>query len=227
MPKEYHKNPRKITQQLLAQLKANLEELGDLSGITHDLNTDEIITGNQRSKVINLSECEIHLTKEFKKPDKQGTVALGYVIWQGMNLNYRQVRWDEKQREKANITANSLIGLWDEDVLKKDWIGVAEIEKWNLPFILETPPFIEGEITGSSHASNKYWGGKPIVLLSFNLVQRVINIPEAEAGQFIDGLHKIMDKKENRVEEFYNDVYHMAFDRMQELLTEINEVQPD
>ena len=44
--KEYHKNPRKITPKQLEQLKANIQELGDLSGIVHDLNTDEIITGN-------------------------------------------------------------------------------------------------------------------------------------------------------------------------------------
>lgn len=49
--KQYGKNPRKITKKQLEQLKANIEELGDLSGIVHDLNSDEIISGNQRSKV--------------------------------------------------------------------------------------------------------------------------------------------------------------------------------
>lgn len=38
--KEYNKNPRKITPKQLEQLKANIQELGDLSGIVHDLNTE-------------------------------------------------------------------------------------------------------------------------------------------------------------------------------------------
>lgn len=57
--KEYHKNPRKISADQLEQLKANIEELGDLSGIVHDLNSDEIISGNQRSKIIDINNCEI------------------------------------------------------------------------------------------------------------------------------------------------------------------------
>ena len=54
---QYSKNPRKISESQLEQLKQNIQELGDLSGIVHDLNTDEIISGNQRSKVININEC--------------------------------------------------------------------------------------------------------------------------------------------------------------------------
>lgn len=43
---QYSKNPRKITDSQLEKLKSNIQELGDLSGIVHDLNTDEIISGN-------------------------------------------------------------------------------------------------------------------------------------------------------------------------------------
>lgn len=133
--KQYAKNPRKITEKQLEQLKANIEELGDLSGIVHDLNTDEIIAGNQRSKVIDISKCEIVLTEKYDTPTKQGTVAWGYVIFDGQKLNYRQVRWDDRQREKANITANSLGGEFDYSILTtrfdteliKDW-GILDVE---------------------------------------------------------------------------------------------------
>ena len=101
--KEYHKNPRRITPKQLEQLKANIQELGDLSGIVHDLNTDEIISGNQRSKVIDINKCEVVLTEKYDNPNPQGTVAWGYVVFEGQKLNYRQVRWDERQREKAGI----------------------------------------------------------------------------------------------------------------------------
>lgn len=119
--KEYHKNPRKITAKQLEQLKANIKELGDLSGIVHDLNTDEIISGNQRSKIIDINNCEIEIIEKKKKPDQQGTVAVGYVIWQGQRLNYRQVRWTEQQREKACITANKLGGEFDYDILESQF----------------------------------------------------------------------------------------------------------
>lgn len=127
--KEYAKNPRKITADQLEQLKANIEELGDLSGIVHDLNSDEIISGNQRSKIIDINNCEIEIVKKYKKPTKQGTVALGYVFWEGQKLNYRQVRWTEKQCEKACITANKLGGEFDYEILEEQF-NTEDLTNW-------------------------------------------------------------------------------------------------
>lgn len=129
--KEYHKNPRKITAKQLEQLKANIEELGDLSGIVHDLNTDEIIAGNQRSKVIDIAKCEIVITEKYDNPTPQGTVAWGYVVYDGQKLNYRQVRWTDEQREKANITANSLGGEFDYNILNEKF-NVSLLEDWGI-----------------------------------------------------------------------------------------------
>jgi len=112
--KEFSKNPRNISEFEIYRLKKNIEELGDLGGITHDLEIDEIITGNQRVKTLNLDKCEIKLTEEFKEPNSQGTVAYGFIITpDGTQLNYRQVRWNDEQRDKANITSNKLGGEWD------------------------------------------------------------------------------------------------------------------
>lgn len=44
--KAYHKNPRRITGKQVDDLADSLTDLGDLSGIVHDLETDEIIGGN-------------------------------------------------------------------------------------------------------------------------------------------------------------------------------------
>ena len=118
---QYSKNPRKISEAQLEQLKQNIKELGDLSGIVHDLNTDEIISGNQRSKVININECEIEIVKKYDKPNEQGTIAFGFVIFENQRLNYRQVRWNEKQREKACITANALGGEFDYKILQSEF----------------------------------------------------------------------------------------------------------
>ena len=64
--KQYHKNPRKISDKQMELLKKNLGELGDLSGVVHDLNSGEVIGGNQRTKVFNLQNAEIIITEQFE-----------------------------------------------------------------------------------------------------------------------------------------------------------------
>ena len=119
--KLYSKNPRQITDKQQDQLREWLEELGDLSGIVHDLNTDEIVGGNQRSRVINVNECEIELLVTNEEPDAQGTVAHGFIVWEGNRYSYRQVKWTPKQCEKANIVANKAGGEWDWDILANEF----------------------------------------------------------------------------------------------------------
>lgn len=119
--KPYHKNPRRINDRQLEDLTTWLAELGDLSGIVHDLNSDEIIGGNQRSRIFDINACETVLVEELPVPDEQGTVAFGYVLWQGKKYAYRQVRWTERQAEQANIVANRAGGEWDFEILASDF----------------------------------------------------------------------------------------------------------
>ena len=113
----YHKNPRQITVQQFENLERWLEELGDLSGVVHDLNSNQIIGGNQRGRVFEINECEFVLTDEYDEPDEQGTVAIGYIVWKGYRYTYRQVRWDEHQCEMGNLVANKAGGEWDYEIL--------------------------------------------------------------------------------------------------------------
>jgi len=117
----YSKNPRQITHKQMDDLKKTLAELGDLSGIVHDLNSDQIIGGNQRSRAMDVNTCEIELTHTAQEPDEQGTVALGFIVWQGKRYAYRRVRWTQKQCERANIIANKAGGSWDYDVLANEF----------------------------------------------------------------------------------------------------------
>ena len=219
MAKEYHKNPRNITQGELDMIHDNLIELGDISCIVHDLNSDEIIGGNQRSKIIDFNNCKIEITEEFKKPDKQGTVAWGYVVWKGMKLLYREVRWTPEQCEKANITANSLTGKWNEELLKSDeWKNVPGIENWNLPFIFDDPSLIGGKIDETVRTSNKYHDIKPLIFISFNLVQRQIEVPEEEAKQFLNAIIDLTKRGDKSLQEFFDEVYRQSFDLAQQKL---------
>lgn len=119
--KHYHKNPRQISDRQLDQLRSTLAELGDLAGIVHNLPTDEIIGGNQRGRVFDINQCETVLLEQYEEPDAQGTVAHGFVIWQGAKYAYRQVVWTPEQCEKANIVANKAGGTWDFDVLANEF----------------------------------------------------------------------------------------------------------
>lgn len=137
-PKNYHKNPRQITEKQFLELKQWLEELGDLSGIVHDLNSNELIGGNQRSRVLMKDDYEVTLTKKYAKPTSTGTVAVGYITWKGEMYNYRQVKWTPKQCEKANIIANKGGGTWDTDVLANEFeledLANWGFEEWELSF---------------------------------------------------------------------------------------------
>jgi hypothetical protein len=138
MPRQYHKNPRQITKKQDADLESSLLRLGDISGIVHNLETDEVIGGNQRGRLFDFfgGNCETVLTEQYDTPDEQGTVALGYAIWQGKKYSYRQVRWDEKTAEEANIRANKAGGTWDFDILA-DNFELDDLLEWGFePFEL-------------------------------------------------------------------------------------------
>ena len=149
--KTYHKNPRQITEKQFGDLSRWLEQLGDLSGIVHNLETDEIIGGNQRARVFDLIKSNgatvIELTQEYDPPTAQGTVAEGYVTWKGSRYGYRQVRWDDETAELANLVANHAGGTFDWDILANEWdeevLRDAGFEDWELGFSNDAPPSLD------------------------------------------------------------------------------------
>ena len=122
--REYHKNPRKISDERFAQLGDSLRELGDLGGIVVNRPTKEVIGGNQRTKgfLQDRDSYEIVIEKEFHEKQTDGTVAYGYIIRKEngeevQRFSYREVEWDDKTCERANIVANKLTGFWDFEIL--------------------------------------------------------------------------------------------------------------
>lgn len=122
--REYHKNPRKISEDRFDKLGDSLTSLGDLGGIVLNARTNEIIGGNQRVKTF-LTERErytIELSEEFSPAKKDGTTAVGFIIKDKgqeseQRFSFRVVDWDEEKAERANIQANKVTGVWDYDVL--------------------------------------------------------------------------------------------------------------
>ena len=126
--KHYDHNPRKISKREFERLQDSLARLGDLSGIVHDLNSDQIVGGNQRVRALDLLGREPVITARFEKPTRTGTVAEGYYEIDGERYSYRQVYWDEARCKEANITANLAGGDWDWDELSS-W-DVGDLSAW-------------------------------------------------------------------------------------------------
>ena len=136
--KLYHKNPRIITEKQFGNLQKTLPELGDLGGIVHDLNSDEVIGGNQRVRAMGLLGLEPIIVQRYDPPNEQGTVAVGYYEVNGEQFKYRAVRWTPEQCEKANIVANKAGGDWDWTILA---------EQFEMPDLIEWG-FSEEELLG-------------------------------------------------------------------------------
>lgn len=111
-------NPRRLSKTQAERLDKTMDDFGDLSGIVHDLDTDEIIGGNQRVNVKKLMALKPTITERFDKPTEDGTVAWGYFNIGGRRFNYRAVQgWSDDQRREANLVANAGGGSWDLDEL--------------------------------------------------------------------------------------------------------------
>lgn len=119
--REFEKNSKKTDQAEIAKLKKSIELLGDISGIVHDIETDEIICGNQRSKIIDINNCQIEIIKQYKKPDRFGTLIYGVVWWEGNGYTYRKVQWNSRQRQMANISSNLSFSNYDYFELAKNF----------------------------------------------------------------------------------------------------------
>lgn len=174
--KEYHKNPRKISEERFGHLSESLRKLGDLGGVVVNRPTKEIIGGNQRIKAFmqERDKYEVLLLEEYKTKQADGTVARGYVIRdKGLpseqRFSYREVEWTPDECEEANIVANKVTGMWDYDMLANGFdvaklldFGFSEQELDLLP----KPPEVEMDKEGLTKSLDSYLEGniKQIVL---------------------------------------------------------------
>lgn len=110
------RNPRKITQSQRNALKKSLAEFGDLGGVVFNRRLKRLVGAHQRTSVIP-AEAKITLLTKYKEPTKAGTVAEGFIEWEGERYAYREVDWDEQREVTAMLAANKHGGSWDDDLL--------------------------------------------------------------------------------------------------------------
>lgn len=113
------KNPRQINKHDFASLQKSIETFGDLSGVVYNTRTQQLVGGHQRTEAFKKlgGTSTIKITERLEQPDDVGTVAYGYVVWNGKQYAYREVDWDEDLELAANIAANRIQGEWDMDLL--------------------------------------------------------------------------------------------------------------
>ena len=93
------KNPRIVTEKRLEMLKNSMATFGDISGILHNVRTNNIFGGNQRAKILGLKEPTI--TKTYDPPTELGTVSEGFIEHQGEHFFFRRVDSDKKLTERS------------------------------------------------------------------------------------------------------------------------------
>lgn len=142
--KKYHNNPRQIKEKNFIELKKSLEEFGDLSGIVHNLDTDEILSGNQRFEALNLNDYEEAIKERFDPPTRTGTSYNGQIIIDGEPYKVRHVTgWSEEKCKRAVLAANSrkLQGETDFDILSSwdEKVVLEYFEEWEFGLGSEIP----------------------------------------------------------------------------------------
>ncbi|PKN95892.1 MAG: DNA modification methylase, partial [Chloroflexi bacterium HGW-Chloroflexi-5] len=102
-------NPRTISDKALSGLKYSIDEFGDISGFVFNRRTGNLVAAHQRKSALELSDgdYDIQITEEYETPSDKGTVAYGYVDFNGERFNYREVDWELSKEKAANIAANS------------------------------------------------------------------------------------------------------------------------
>lgn len=111
------RNPRKISEERLDALRAAMREFGDLSGIIRNKTTGLLVGGHQRVKL--LGELPVTISKKYSKPTAQGTVAEGFVEYEGEKFIYREVKWHPTKEAAALVAANKHGGEFDRAPLKE------------------------------------------------------------------------------------------------------------
>lgn len=127
------KNPRTINKHDYAALVESIKQFGDLSGIVLNVRTGQLVGGHQRTEAFKRMGSNVQIHKEdLPEANSVGTIAYGYVEFNGERYGYREVDWDQDRETAANIAANRIQGQFDLDILAEVTFELAQLEDKNL-----------------------------------------------------------------------------------------------
>lgn len=107
-------NPRKITEHHYNGLKNSMDKFGDISGITWNQKTKNLVAGHHRWDKLKNQYSDLHLSHSHEDKWAINSKEQGYT-----GFDMRIVEWDEATERAANITANNhaISGEWDLEIL--------------------------------------------------------------------------------------------------------------
>jgi hypothetical protein len=97
-------NPRVLSISASQGLEFSLKEFGDLSGLTFNVRTGNLVTGHQRQTKL---PPDAPIVDYREARDDVGTIGYGFVEVGKRRYSLRFVDWDETREKAANITANN------------------------------------------------------------------------------------------------------------------------
>ena len=109
-----HENPRKMDEESSKTLSRSIKDFEDISGITWNRKTGELVCGHRRFKEI--EEIYKNLSVSPEKDDHVELLNDGRVI----GFRIRIVDWDKEKQKIANVVANTPFaqGQFDREKLK-------------------------------------------------------------------------------------------------------------
>lgn len=100
-------NPRKITNEESTGLSNSIKFFDDISGITFNIRTGNLVTGHQRWKSLIEKYRDLNL-KEIEINDKKSEAYMGAFSGdEYTGFSIRVVNWPEEKEKAANIAANA------------------------------------------------------------------------------------------------------------------------
>ena len=118
-------NPRTMSEDEARGLHYSIESFGDISGITFNQRTQNLVSGHRRweqltKQASNGEKREISL-KRVEVGEEADTVARYKILADGKATSFimRVVDWDQRKEEAANVAANShtISGKFDVELL--------------------------------------------------------------------------------------------------------------
>lgn len=105
-----------MTEAAARALGASMERYGDLSGFVVNRRTGRLIGGHQRLAHVP-ADAPVSIFKRYRKPNPQGTVALGWIEVGDELWPYRLVDVDARAEREMNLAANAHAAAWDQEAL--------------------------------------------------------------------------------------------------------------
>ena len=98
-------NPREFTDSALAGLDSSIAEFDDISGITFNASTGNLVTGHHRWRRL----CVKYGIDNLKFAKIKGTEKCAIFTRKGVDTGFmvRVVKWSMRKEQLANVTANS------------------------------------------------------------------------------------------------------------------------